>query len=487
VSLKQLISEADTAQTEVARFIDTFISSFNPYDHEAQEQWRPTEADEHPSMQRNSSKSERSSLLDRVNLIKQVNSHTRCGPHCQRIDKRTHRLHCRFGYPKRLLSHTQLIYEPCGRNENGSRYYAIHIETKRNDTQINNFNPIFIDYWRGNMDIQFIVDPVKCAQYIAKYTAKAEKISNDCLSITQKLLSCVDDSHSNTTILRKIMLQSNGRRDYGAPEIQMHNLQLQLGDTDCSFISECVSDQRVLRRHAKSPDTTFRESLRAHFTKRVEFCYSTKFPQLNVDNLNFVQFAMLFELKDDSLQKRKFKKNAVLNCWPNIRCYSRDKNYNKYCKFQLIKYKPWKENPLNLLKDYSSEIQHSLGISTFDDFDENTIDLDCFQLAWDLFLQTSYAKKVIPLYYDDVRQARDAYKIYDQENTMNFEDLAIEETKNTEEWMDVLQLNPMLDELKTQLEDHHDWSEPFHAWTSTQRIDMLTWLNQEEKSISQTA
>ena len=40
---------------------------------------------------------------------------------------------------------------------------------------INDYNRDVLSAWKGNMDIQFILDPYACMMYIASYMLKSEK------------------------------------------------------------------------------------------------------------------------------------------------------------------------------------------------------------------------------------------------------------------------------------------------------------------------
>ena len=65
---------------------------------------------------------------------------------------------------------------------------------------INNYCPSLLLAWEANMDVQFVVDPYACIQYVVSYITKEEremgmmlqavaKESSDC-SIKEQMKSC---------------------------------------------------------------------------------------------------------------------------------------------------------------------------------------------------------------------------------------------------------------------------------------------------------
>ena len=50
--------------------------------------------------------------------------------------------------------------------------------TKRNDPRLNNHQQLQLQGWRGNCDIQAVVDYHACVEYLAKYASKSEPRSS---------------------------------------------------------------------------------------------------------------------------------------------------------------------------------------------------------------------------------------------------------------------------------------------------------------------
>ena len=107
-------------------------------------------------------------------------------------------LSCRFNHPKDLHEKTNLQFEEI-RSKDGSLHYKVKVNTKRNDSRINNHQRMQLQGRRANCDIQVIIDYHLTIEYIAKYASKCEK-----LSVAKKAFpSVVSECSSNNKIAIK--------------------------------------------------------------------------------------------------------------------------------------------------------------------------------------------------------------------------------------------------------------------------------------------
>lgn len=58
-----------------------------------------------------------------------------------------------------------------------SKYKAV-IVTKRIDPRLNRHQPLQLQGWRANCDIQIVVGYQACLEYLVKYASKGEKASS---------------------------------------------------------------------------------------------------------------------------------------------------------------------------------------------------------------------------------------------------------------------------------------------------------------------
>ena len=99
---------------------------------------------------------------DLADLAATCQHHTRCSAaYC--LCTRNGRQECRFGYPKPLQPHTDIVMEE-----------EPTILTARNDGMVNSFNPVQLPAWRANVDMQYIVSRRRVIEYCTKYVTKSE-------------------------------------------------------------------------------------------------------------------------------------------------------------------------------------------------------------------------------------------------------------------------------------------------------------------------
>ena len=65
--------------------------------------------------------------------------------------------------------------------------------------------------------------------------------------------------------------------------------------------------------------------------------YATSFPDVN--SLNLVQFVSKYSVSKAELRERT--QHVIVKTFPNFSPDPKGRNYASYCKYQLIKYKPW--------------------------------------------------------------------------------------------------------------------------------------------------
>ena len=83
---------------------------------------------------------------------------------------------CRFHFPHRVVRYTTIKFAVKDRM-NVAPKCTVTLETARNDPAMNSANDLQLVFWMGNCDMQVILDEDRAAEYMAKYTAKAEKMS----------------------------------------------------------------------------------------------------------------------------------------------------------------------------------------------------------------------------------------------------------------------------------------------------------------------
>ena len=141
-------------------------------------------------------------------------------------------------------------------------------------------------------------------------------------------------------------------------------------------------------------------------------------------------------------------------------------NFAQYCKYQLLRYKPWRISQDNAW-DY--EVPS----------DQNIIN------KWHQFLQTPYAKTNVPDWFDKLQSV-----IQNQEEPEN--QLVDAQSENTqsenarEEWMIISDLNaPFDDHSQINSESTHCWHSDRSNYSEQQIGEMPTWIKNMKESINQ--
>ena len=124
-----------------------------------------------------------------------------------------------------------------------SKGNSIVMKRSPSECWINTYNPDVLRIWKGNMDIQFILDPYACVMYIASYMLKSEKGMSE-------LLRQVSREYRGEDIkvqLKKLKAAFLNHREDGAQEAVYRILSLPLKQLSRKviFINSSPKQERV--------------------------------------------------------------------------------------------------------------------------------------------------------------------------------------------------------------------------------------------------
>jgi hypothetical protein len=140
-----------------------------------------------------------------------------------------------------------LQFENIHSKNNDAEQYRAKIVTKRNDSRLKNNQPLQIQGWRANCDIQLVIDHYACVEYLTKYAAKGEPRSP---LIQQTLNSIVQNSNSASDphkAFKKVVMKTLGERDYAAQETMHHLLSLKLHSSSFTVVPISLDSSRRIR------------------------------------------------------------------------------------------------------------------------------------------------------------------------------------------------------------------------------------------------
>ena len=148
-------------------------------------------------------------------LYQLVDKHLRhtCLPYCKRkLKSRAGGIitACRFGFPRLITSKmilSDVIEAIIGRKSSAFKKRLYYLPRNKEEEMINDYNPMLLALWKGNMDIQFIGEnSFSLEQYITKYITKADKshLSNADFGLNDSVLSKIWQSVLRLLRMREV-------------------------------------------------------------------------------------------------------------------------------------------------------------------------------------------------------------------------------------------------------------------------------------------
>ncbi len=160
--LIQNIINGNKAESIVISYVDTLVTAMNPSDYTLMEKKVP---EPHPCCIDINLLDINEYDQDYIDLVNCCQRHMcRIPGYCVKSAKKP--LDCRFGYPFEIQEDTTIQF-----SETLTRVLA-EIKLKRNDPWMNAHNRLITQHWRGNTDLQAILDAKSAKDYIAKYATK---------------------------------------------------------------------------------------------------------------------------------------------------------------------------------------------------------------------------------------------------------------------------------------------------------------------------
>lgn len=130
------------------------------------------------------------------------------------------------------------------------------------------------------------------------------------------------------------MIRAVGERDFSSQETAHMVLSLPLTSCSFSFITLSLTGSRKLSRNKDSGELEVKNSFLDHYAS------------CNIElDMSLLQFASEYSLFKGAVRKRS--SHVIVRTIPNYSSNPSSENYGLYCKFQLVKHKPWHGNLSN--------------------------------------------------------------------------------------------------------------------------------------------
>ena len=231
----------------------------------------------------------------------------------------------------------------------------------------------------------------------------------------------VDESDPRTG-LRSAMLRSVGERDFSAQETAHQLLSLPLVSCTYSFVTLSLDGGCRVKKNDQSDDHSLEPSLLDHYGARS-----------SLHDIHLIEFVSNYSICRSQLKKRPSP--VIVRTFPQHPSNPNGEYYGRYCKYQLLKYKPWHGQPSNAWG----------GI-------EDT-DSTCIQ-AYHSFLTTPEAEKCVPQFAQELDLAQQHLEGIAHTDEYDEPTSIVEQ----DEWMLLCRLNPHFTEETTMQNDLVDWS-----------------------------
>jgi Fe-S cluster biosynthesis and repair protein YggX len=191
-----------------------------------------------------------------------------------------------------------------------------------------------------------------------------------------------DDQVSSA--FKKAMIQVAGDRDMAAQETALMLLSLPLVGCTFSFVTISLDKTRKVNIDTENEgDEVLQKSALQEYAERTKL----KSRYTGLSQLNLMQYVSQYRKVRIELTKRA--NPYIVRTFPKISAIPAGPDFRKYCKYQLIKFKPWERQPSNAW-------------SNWDESDQMFIN------AYELFLMTDeFAEENMFRYFDETDRIHD--------------------------------------------------------------------------------
>lgn len=393
----QILLEGDEAKAAVLQYANWLVTTCN--DTLPDESW--TSPDPHPCAV--SVQDVADSDDDYHNLVNSVERHTRCSAaYCLRKKPGEPNAQCRFNYPRPTQAESSITFERLG---DGT--IRATLTTQRNDPRLNSHNRLLLQNWRANVDLQIIIDSLACARYLAKYAAKGEPRSQGAAAVFKACVGGLRDDSDPRSALRSAMIRAVGERDFSAQETAHMLLSLPLVSCTFSFITLSLTGDRRIVEDAESGQLVVQQSLFDHYCNRTT----------NLD-VSLLQFAAEFSVYKGEVKRRPSP--VIVRTFPHYSSNPHGENYELYCKYQLVRHKPW----------------HGVVSNAWGSIDSSPAD---WVAEYHRFLLTDTARENIPHFSQELHLAEQRLAL---EEDSDDDDEVLQRPERQDEWMQLCQLHP---------------------------------------------
>ena len=269
--------------------------------------------------------------------------------------------------------------------------YELCMNSKRNDKWVNSHMKGLMEIWLANMDFQLVVDVNKVVSYMTKYVCKPEiEISKGLSKMVEKVINVGHHSGLGTKgILKRVMTKLLGNRTMvkqeschlilGTPMVSSSHIfrTVNLNTSSRKLDLNCLD--YILNSEKEGKHTLEQPSILDLYMTRMNLDYweneyvfnfenySTKFDKMNLYEFS-LEYYVGYRNKGEEFYKiqKQSRKNIVISFSPYISGDPKGQNFHEYCRYSLIKYRPFVdkiENAYDDLTEKNDLIQKWISVS----------------------------------------------------------------------------------------------------------------------------
>ena len=349
-----------------------------------------------------------------TDLLNMVQRHTKCNSsYCLRKQQDDSQ-YCRFHFPFDHTDKTHIDFEEV-KSKRGEIQFRPKIVLKRNDTRVNRHQRIQLQGWRANTDIQPIIDYTACLEYLAKYASKPEKLSDVVRDAFVHVVDNLKGTEHIKSVIQKLMMKSVGERDFSAQEVMHSIMSLKLVSSAFQVLNVSLDGSRKIK--VKSAYVETEPSLLDNYANRRNIKGCSK----EILECNFVNFVANFTIVKNEIKRRP--KVDIVRAFPSPYCSPKSSQYPMFCKYQLLKLKPW-------------YYQRS---DAWDNNDEEDGDMFCEK--WNEYLQSDIGQSLVPNWRRELNNNAESYFSETLPRSNDDEYTQCDDTiQSREEWMEIADL-----------------------------------------------
>ena len=313
---------------EIVDFADWLVSTMNPsFDEEGKGEMPQKKTGNHPCHEKWADISDPDA--DYKRLIATVERHTECKQTTCFKTNLIGELVCRFKFPKPLRKETTLEISLFGKPE---RHTEAEVTHKRNDPRVNSHNRFQLEGWRANVDMQVIVSPYAVGEYIAKYASKSEPQSATLKETFKMITETMSTDDPARKAVSKLLMKTVGERDYSAQETCHLIMGEKLVTSTREFKTLFLENKREVNPAAKPGRTATLPTVIEEYMRR----------PVDVEDVCLLDYVSDYYINAKGKTVRRHK-SLVVRAVPRILCNKSNKEqYQKYCYYQLMKFKPFR-------------------------------------------------------------------------------------------------------------------------------------------------